>query len=161
MCQLSTFSHHLFFFDIFVIDSTANIPRSTTRHIPCQSLPAMPIPSSPQENCCPYIKLNLACHRRLDMLVGVPEDSNHATPKQIPPSPPSDSPPSSLGHATSPTDNQGYPSFPTPILKSGRNSLDAIGSPSSHASDTSSLQLPPSPTLSAHSTGLIRFAIIA
>ena len=93
-------------------------------------------------------------------VVGVPEDNNHATPTQPLPTPPADSPlpPSPLGHATSPTDNQGFLSLPTPILKSARNSLDAVGSPSSHTSDTSSLQPPPSPTLSAHSTGSIRFA---
>ena len=116
-------------------------------------------------------------------VAGVPEDNNQAAPTQILPSPPSDSPhlppsppsdnphlptsppsdnphlpPSPLGHATSPTDNQGFLSLSTPILKSARNSLDAIGSPSSHTSDTSSLQPPPSPTLSAHSTGSIRFA---
>jgi len=53
---------------------------------------------------------------------------------------------------------QAFLSLPTPILKSARNSLDAVGSPSSHTSDTSSFQPPPSPTLSAHSTGSIRFA---
>ena len=95
-------------------------------------------------------------------VVGVPEDNNNATPTQILPSPPSDSPhlpPSPLGRATPPADNQGFLSLPTPILKSPRNSLDAVGSPSLHTSDTSSLQPPPSPTLSAHSTGSIRFAI--
>jgi len=50
----------------------------------------------------------------------------------------------------------GFLSLSTPILKSARNSLDAVGSPSLH---TFSLQPPPSPTLSAHSTGSIRFAI--
>jgi len=94
-------------------------------------------------------------------VVGVPDDTNHPIPTQTNPSPSSDSPrppPSPLVHATSPTDNQAFLSLPTPILKSARNSLDAVGSPSSHTSDTSSLQPPPSPTLSAHSTGSIRFA---
>src|SRR5947208_1735534 len=96
-------------------------------------------------------------------VVGVPEDNNHATSAESLPSPSSDGPhlpPSPLGHATSQTDNQGFLSLPTPILKSARNSLDPIGSPSSHTSDTSSLQPPPSPTLSAHSagSGSIRFA---
>lgn len=88
MCWLSTFLYHLFFFDIFVVDSTANIPRPITWHILCQSLPAMPIPSSPQENCCPYIKLNSACHHCLDMLVGVPQDSTQLPNKSLPPLPP-------------------------------------------------------------------------
>jgi len=88
-------------------------------------------------------------------IVGAPEGNNHATPTQILPSPSSGSagrprllPPSQA----SPTDSQGFLSSPTPILKSGRNSLHAVGSPSSHTSDTSVLQPPPSP-LSAHSTG--------
>jgi P-type Ca2+ transporter type 2C len=48
-------------------------------------------------------------------------------------------------------------------LKSGRSSLDSSGSPTLHASasDTSSIQPPPSPTLSAHSSGSIRFATTA
>jgi len=74
---------------------------------------------------------------------GVPEDNNHATPSQTPPSPPSDGPhlpPSPLGHATSPTDNQGFLSLPIPILKSARNYLDALCSPSLITSETSSLQ---------------------
>ena len=96
-------------------------------------------------------------------VVGVPEDNNHASSADSLPSPSSDVPhlpPSPLGHATSQTDNQAFLSLPTPILKSARNSLDPIGSPSSHTSDTSSLQPPPSPTLSAHSagSGSIRFA---
>jgi len=92
------------------------------------------------------------------------EDNNRATPTQTIPSPPSDSPHLPLspsGHATSPTDNQGLLSLPTPMLKSARNSLDAVGSPSSHTSDTSSLQPPPSPTLAALSTGSIWFATSA
>jgi len=85
---------------------------------------------------------------RLDIpqiaVAGVPEDTNHPTPNgpRLPASP--------LSYATSPTDNQGF--------LSARHSLDTVGSPSSHTSDTSSLQCPPSPTLSAHSSGSIRFA---
>jgi hypothetical protein len=44
-----------------------------------------------------------------------------------------------------------------PILRSARNSIDAFGSPS-HASDNASLPAPPSSTLSAHSSGSIRWA---
>jgi Ca2+-transporting ATPase len=91
-------------------------------------------------------------------VVGVPEDNNHTIPTHILPpqsSDPSPLPPSPLAHATLPTDNQAFLSLPTPILRSARNSLDAFGSATS---DTSSLQPPPSPTLSAHSSGSIRFA---
>jgi Ca2+-transporting ATPase len=87
---------------------------------------------------------------------GIPADNNPETPAEALSSRSSDSPrlpPSLLGHATSPTDNQNFLSLPTPILKSARNSLDAIGSPSSHASDTSSLQPPLFPTLFTHSAG--------
>jgi len=84
------------------------------------------------------------------------ESNNHATPTQTLSSPSSDRPhlpASPLGHATSPTDNQGFLSSPA------RDSLDSVGSPSSHTSHTSSLQPPPpSPTLSAYSSSLIRFA---
>jgi Ca2+-transporting ATPase len=91
-------------------------------------------------------------------VVGVPEDNNLSTPTHSLSSPSPDAPrrpPSPSGHGASPTNNQGYLSLPTPILKSGRNSLEASGSPSL-ASDTFSIQPPPSPTLSAHSS--IRFA---
>ena len=96
-------------------------------------------------------------------VVGVPEDGHPENPAETLSSCSSDSPrvpPSPLGHGTSrrPTDNQGFLSLPTPILKSAWNSLDAIGSPSSHISDTSSLQPPPYPTLFTHSAGSNRFA---
>jgi len=93
--------------------------------------------------------------------IAVAENNGHATPTQTLPTPSSDSPrlpPSPLGHTTPPTDNHGFLSLPTSILESARNSLDAVGSPSSHTSDASLLQPPPSPTLSAHSSGSIRFA---
>jgi len=93
--------------------------------------------------------------------IAVAENNGHATPTQILPTPSSDSPrlpPSPLGHATPPTDNHGFLSLPTPILESARNSLDAVGSPSSHTSVASSLQPPPSPTLSAHHSSSIRLA---
>ncbi|KAI9463227.1 calcium-translocating P-type ATPase [Lactarius psammicola] len=60
------------------------------------------------------------------------------------------------GHATSPSDNHGFLSLPTPILRNSRNSLDAPGSPASHTSDASSLHPPPSPTLSAYSSGSVQ-----
>ena len=94
-------------------------------------------------------------------VVGVPDDNDHTAPTHTPSSSSPDVsrlPPSPSGHRTSPADNHGFLSLPTPILRSPRNSLDASGSPSSHASDTSSVQPPPSPTLSAHSSGSIRFA---
>jgi hypothetical protein len=49
-------------------------------------------------------------------------------------------------------------SFPDAILKSGRASLDTSGFPTSHFSETSSLQSQPSPTLSVPSSDPIRFA---
>jgi Ca2+-transporting ATPase len=88
-------------------------------------------------------------------VVGVPEDNNHPIPTHILPPQSSDASRLPLGHATLPADNQGFLSLPTPILRSARNSLDAFGSATS---DTSSLQPPPSPTLSARSSGSIRFA---
>ena len=77
------------------------------------------------------------------------ESNNHATPTQTPSSDSPHLPPSSLGHATSPTDNLSSPAL---------DSLDAVGSTSSHTSDTSPLPPPPFPTLSAHSSSSIRFA---
>lgn len=67
-------------------------------------------------------------------------------------------PPSPLGHASSPAEAHGFLSLPTPILRNTRNSLDIPSSPASHTSDASSLQPPPSPTLSAISSGSIRWA---
>ena len=90
-------------------------------------------------------------------VVGVPEDNNHPTSAETLPSPPSDGlhlPTSPLGHTTSQTDNEGFLSLPTPILKSVRNSLDPIGSPSSHVESSFVC----STTLSAHSAGSIRLA---
>ncbi|KAI0067278.1 calcium-translocating P-type ATPase [Artomyces pyxidatus] len=61
--------------------------------------------------------------------------------------------------ARSPSD-PGFLALPTPILKTARTSLESPISPapSSTFSDTSSYQPPPSPTLSAHSGGSVRFA---
>jgi Ca2+-transporting ATPase len=59
------------------------------------------------------------------------------TSRQLPP-------PSPSGHATSPTDYQSFLSLPSPILRSART-LEALGSPGFHSSDTSSSQSP-SPT---------------
>ena len=88
-------------------------------------------------------------------VVAIPADNNPETPAEALSSRSSDSPrlPSLLGHGTSPADNQDFFSLPTPILKSAQNSLGAIGPPSSHPSDTSSLQPPPFPTLFTYSTG--------
>ncbi|KAI9449869.1 calcium-translocating P-type ATPase [Lactarius psammicola] len=49
-------------------------------------------------------------------------------------------------------------SLPTPILRNSRNSLDVPGSLASHSSGASSSHPPPSPTLSAHSSGSVRWA---
>jgi P-type Ca2+ transporter type 2C len=87
-------------------------------------------------------------------VVGVPDDNNHSSSSPTDPSPSLDS--SHVSPSPSPTDVHGYLS-PTPILRSARNSLDPLGSPS-HASDNSSLPLPPSPTLSAISSGSVRWA---
>jgi len=62
-----------------------------------------------------------------------------------------------IGHASSPSDNHVMFALPTPILRNFRNPLDVPGSPASHTSNASS-HPPPSPTLSAHSTGSIRWA---
>jgi hypothetical protein len=69
-------------------------------------------------------------------VVGVPEDNNHST-----------------------LITRVFCHSSSPISKSGRNSLDAFSSPTSHAPDTSTPpQPPPFPTPSAHSSGSIRFA---
>ena len=92
-------------------------------------------------------------------VVGVPEDNNNATTQTLP----SSSSPSSLDHGTLPTDNQEFSSLPTPNLDSELNSLDAVGSPSPHSdigmseSSLQPIEPPPSPTLSAHSSGPIVF----
>ena len=65
---------------------------------------------------------------------------------------------SPLRHASSLTDTHGLLSLPTPILRISRSSLDTPSSPASHMSDASSLQPPPSPTLSAYSSGSVRWA---
>ena len=92
-------------------------------------------------------------------VVGVQDDFNPSSStytlssfdvSRTPPPPPT--------HATSPTDNHAFLSPPTPILRSARNSLDPLGTSAPYTSDTSSLQHPPSPTLSALSSGSIRFA---
>ncbi|KAI0303590.1 hypothetical protein B0F90DRAFT_1301070 [Multifurca ochricompacta] len=58
---------------------------------------------------------------------------------------------------SSPSDNHSFLSLPPPILRSAPNSLEVSSSPDPHASDAS-LHPPPSPTLSAHSLGSIRWA---
>ncbi|KAH9168805.1 calcium-translocating P-type ATPase [Lactarius sanguifluus] len=94
-------------------------------------------------------------------VVGVPDD-NSPTPTldASPPTSPDNtsSPLHPLGHASTPSDNHGFLPLPTPILRNSRNSLDIPSSPASHTSDASSLHPPPSPTLSAHSSGSIRWA---
>jgi Ca2+-transporting ATPase len=87
-------------------------------------------------------------------VVGVPDDISPSSSSPAVPSPSVDS--SRLPPSPSTTDSHAYLS-PTPILRSARNSLDPLGSPT-HASDNSSLVPPPSPTLSAHSSGSVRWA---
>ena len=65
---------------------------------------------------------------------------------------------SPLGHASAPPDTHGVLSLPTPILRNSRNSLEISSSPVSHTFDASPLQPLPSPALSAHSSGSIRWA---
>ena len=66
--------------------------------------------------------------------------------------------PSPSTHVIPPTNNHTSLSHPTAILGSARNSLNPLGSPVSYISDTSSLQPPPSPTLSVLSSRSVRFA---
>ena len=73
------------------------------------------------------------------------------------PSPDNSAFPSPLSHASASPDTHGYVSLPTPILRN-RTSLDIPSSPASHTSDASSLQPPPSPTLSAYSSSSVRWA---
>ena len=92
-------------------------------------------------------------------VVGVPDDNIPSISLDPLPSPSLDGsrlPSSSL--ASSPSDNRFFLSPPTPILRSARNSLDTPSSPASPSSDGSSMHPPPSPTLSAHSSGSIRWA---
>ena len=88
-------------------------------------------------------------------VVGVPDDINPSSSSSAVPSPTLDS--SRLPPSPSTTDSHAYLSPITPILRSARNSLDPLGSPT-HTSDNSSLAPPPSPTLSAHSSGSVRWA---
>ncbi|KAI0312928.1 hypothetical protein OF83DRAFT_1143615, partial [Amylostereum chailletii] len=69
------------------------------------------------------------------------------------------SPPDSAHRARSPSDPT-FLALPTPILRSNRNSIDASSDSPSNLSDASSTsyQPPPSPTLSAHSAGSVRWA---
>ncbi|KAI9458771.1 calcium-translocating P-type ATPase [Russula earlei] len=96
-----------------------------------------------------------------DDLIGVQDDNNSISSlRSTIPSASSDTsflPPSPSLHATSPTANQGYLFPPPPTLRPARNSLDVIGSSALGVSEPSSSQPPPSPTLSAHSSGSIRF----
>ncbi|KAH9025496.1 calcium-translocating P-type ATPase [Lactarius pseudohatsudake] len=77
-----------------------------------------------------------------------------------PPTPPDNTsfPLHPLGHVSTPSDNHGFLPLPTPILRSSRTSLDVPSSLAPHTSDASSLHPPPSPTLSAHSSGSVRWA---
>jgi P-type Ca2+ transporter type 2C len=88
-------------------------------------------------------------------VVGVPDDNSPSSSSHAVPSPSVDG--SRLPPSPSTTDNHAYLSPITPILRSARNSLDPLASPT-HASDSSSLLPPPSPTLSAHSSGSVRWA---
>ncbi|KAI9463279.1 calcium-translocating P-type ATPase [Lactarius psammicola] len=93
--------------------------------------------------------------------VGVQDDNGSGPTLDPPPATSSDNtsfPLSPMCHAGSPPDNHGFLSLSTPILRDSRNSLDVPDSPAPHTSDASSLNLPPSLTLSAHSSGLIRWA---
>ncbi|KAH9052974.1 calcium-translocating P-type ATPase [Lactarius deliciosus] len=92
-------------------------------------------------------------------VVGVPDDNSPGPTldASTPTSPDNTSfPLSPLGHVSTPSDNHGFLPLPTPILRNSRNSLDIPSSPASHTSDASSLHPPPSPTLSAHSSGSIQ-----
>ena len=109
----------------------------------------------------PFCSVPLDCMASDDLdipqiaVVGVQDDNNPSSSVLALPSPPLDS--SRLPPSPPPSDIHGYLSPPTPILRSARNSLDAFGSPS-HLSDNSSLPPPPSPTLSARSSGSVRWA---
>jgi P-type Ca2+ transporter type 2C len=92
-------------------------------------------------------------------VVGVQDDNVSSFSSDIPdPTSPEGSllPPSAI--ASSFSETQGFLSPPTPFQLSARNSLDSPTSPTSHASDGSSIQPPPSPTLSARSSGSVRWA---
>ncbi len=88
-------------------------------------------------------------------VVGVQDDNIPSSSSSAVPSPSLDS--SRLPPSPSATNNHSYLSPITPILKSARNSLDPLGSPM-HTADNSSLPPPPSPTLSAQSSGSVRWA---
>ena len=92
-------------------------------------------------------------------VVGVQDDTSSGSTRDASPvpSPDNSSFPSPLSHASASPDTHGYLSLPTPILRN-RTSLDIPSSPASHTSDASSLQPPPSPTLTAHSSGSVRWA---
>ncbi|KAH9024007.1 hypothetical protein EDB83DRAFT_1980676 [Lactarius deliciosus] len=62
-----------------------------------------------------------------------------------------------LGNANPPSNHHGFLPLPTPILRNSRISLDVPASHTPHTSDLSSLHPPPSPTLSAYSSGSIRW----
>jgi Ca2+-transporting ATPase len=92
-------------------------------------------------------------------VVGVQDDTFGPTLDALPSTSLENSYPlSPIGHASSSSDMHGFLSLPTPILRNSRNSLDLPASPASHTSDASSLHPPPSPTLSARSSGSIRWA---
>jgi P-type Ca2+ transporter type 2C len=88
-------------------------------------------------------------------VVGVPEDNIPSSSSSAVPSPSVET--SRLPPSPSTTDTYAYLSPITPILRSARNSLDPLASPT-HMSDNFSLPAPPSPTLSAQSSGSVRWA---
>jgi P-type Ca2+ transporter type 2C len=92
-------------------------------------------------------------------VVGVQDDNFSGVPLDTLYSPSSDGyrlPPSNP--ASTSFDMHGFLSPPTPILRPARNSLDSPTSSTSPTSDGSSMHPPPSPTLSARSSGSIRWA---
>ena len=124
---------------------------SVTCTLPISYTPSVPF-------CLALAALNIMASDDLDVpqitVVGVPDDNNPSSSSLALPSSSVDS--SRLPPSPSTTDNDAYLSLTTtPILKSARNPLEPLGSPT-HTSDNSSLP-PPSPTLSAHSSGSVRW----
>jgi Ca2+-transporting ATPase len=91
-------------------------------------------------------------------VVGIQDNNSPGPTLDAPPTSHDNSfPLSPTGHASSPSDFHGFLSPSTNSEKFSKFS-DLPGSPASHTSDASSLQPPPSPSLSAHSSGSIRWA---